>query len=62
MPWVKSAIAQGKEAELIDPDISSTAGVNAEKLLHIGAACTETNPEQRPDIGEVISRIEAIKA
>lgn len=62
--WVKSAIAEGREAELIDPDIETALKIspgNPEKLLHIGAACTETDPQQRLDIREAINRIEAIQ-
>ncbi|KAL2457351.1 Pollen receptor-like kinase 3 [Forsythia ovata] len=60
--WVKSAIAEGREVELYDPDIASSKNSlgEMEQLLHIGAACTENNPEQRLDITEAIRRIEGI--
>ncbi|KAL2493331.1 Pollen receptor-like kinase 3 [Abeliophyllum distichum] len=60
--WVKSAIAEGREVELYDPDIASSTNSlgEMEQLLHIGAACTENNPEQRLDIIEAIRRIEGI--
>ncbi|CAA2972466.1 pollen receptor-like kinase 3 [Olea europaea subsp. europaea] len=60
--WVKSAIAEGREGELYDPDIASSKNSlgEMEQLLHIGAACTENNPEQRLDIPEAIRRIEGI--
>lgn len=60
--WVRSAIAEGREAELFDPDIERTKNCIAEmeELLHIGAACTDSNPEQRLDITEAVIRIEGI--
>ncbi|KAI3463210.1 hypothetical protein Pfo_019873 [Paulownia fortunei] len=60
--WVRSAIAEGREADLFDPDIASTRSYIGEmvQLLHIGAACTESKPEQRLDITEAIRRIEGI--
>ncbi|PQP92062.1 pollen receptor-like kinase 3 [Prunus yedoensis var. nudiflora] len=61
--WVRSAISEGRESELLDPEISSTNGSlgEMEKLLHIGAACTESNPNQRLDMGEAITRIEQVQ-
>ncbi|XP_009788384.1 pollen receptor-like kinase 3 [Nicotiana tabacum] len=62
--WVKSAIAEGREAELYDPDIIASAKNSTsqmKELLHIGAACVESNPQQRINITEVIRRIEEIQ-
>lgn len=61
--WVLSAISEKREAELFDPEISGpkcSLG-EMEKLLHIGAACVEQNPDQRPDMKEAIRRIEEIQ-
>ncbi|XP_062008768.1 pollen receptor-like kinase 3 [Rosa rugosa] len=62
--WVRSAISERRELELLDPEISNEKGSisEMEKLLHIGAACTENDPRQRLDMLEAIRRIEQIKA
>ncbi|XP_008786941.2 pollen receptor-like kinase 3 [Phoenix dactylifera] len=61
--WTASAIAENREAELLDPAI--TAGNKAWKpkmvrLLQLGAACADVDPEQRPDMEEVVRLIEEI--
>ncbi|GKV09791.1 hypothetical protein SLEP1_g21235 [Rubroshorea leprosula] len=60
--WVESAISEGTQAELFDPEIASS-GISSgmEELLQIGAACCQSNPEQRLDMKEAIKRIEGIK-
>ncbi|PIN08480.1 Serine/threonine protein kinase [Handroanthus impetiginosus] len=60
--WVRSAIAEGKEAELFDPSIVKIKNSNSEmeQLLHISVACTEMDPDQRLDIREAVRRIEGI--
>ena len=63
--WVVSAISEGRETELLDPEISNITSRNSLgemlRLLHVGAACTETRPDRRPDIAEAIRRIEEIQ-
>ncbi|KVI05822.1 pollen receptor-like kinase 3 [Cynara cardunculus var. scolymus] len=61
--WVKSAIEEKREVELLDPGISEHRSCIGEmqKLLHIGADCTESNPEKRVDIREAIRRIDEIR-
>ncbi|KAI3889501.1 hypothetical protein MKW92_030626 [Papaver armeniacum] len=61
--WVLSAIAEKREAELFDPEISGAKNAlsEMERLLHIGADCVEQNPEQRPDMKEAIRRIEEVQ-
>ncbi|OWM66557.1 pollen receptor-like kinase 3 [Punica granatum] len=61
--WVIAAISEGREAKLFDPEITSSTNCfnEMEKLLHIGAACTETNPELRLDMKEATQRIEEIQ-
>lgn len=66
--WVTSAISEGRDlAELLDPEIANvTSSRNSlgemKRLLHIGAACTESDPERRLSTMEAIRRIEEIPA
>ncbi|KAJ8755851.1 hypothetical protein K2173_024396 [Erythroxylum novogranatense] len=59
----ESAISKGRESELLDPEISrSTSSLEGMVwLLHIGVACTETDPEKRLDVREALQRIEEIQ-
>nr|DAD49154.1 TPA_asm: hypothetical protein HUJ06_019091 [Nelumbo nucifera] len=61
--WVLSAMSEKRERELFDPEIASATNSlgEMERLLHIGAACTESVPEQRPDMKEAIRRIEEVQ-
>lgn len=61
--WVRSAISEGKGADLFDPEIINSRNSigEMEKLLRIGAACTESNPDRRPEIREVIGWIEEVQ-
>jgi len=62
--WVLTAISERREAELIDPELKNNASKstsNMLQLLLIGAACTESNPEQRLHMKEAIRRIEEVK-
>ncbi|XP_057976354.1 pollen receptor-like kinase 3 [Malania oleifera] len=60
--WARSSISEGREAELFDPEIASSRNSlgEMERLLHIGVACTESNPELRLGMREAIVRIEEI--
>ncbi|KAK4427415.1 Pollen receptor-like kinase [Sesamum alatum] len=60
--WIRSAIQEGREADLLDPDIANAKNFQSGmvQLLHIGAACTETNPDRRLDLREAIRRIDDI--
>ncbi|XVF86932.1 hypothetical protein PTKIN_Ptkin18bG0080500 [Pterospermum kingtungense] len=61
--WVTSAVSEGKQAELLDPQIAcfqNSLG-SMEKLLHIGVLCTQPTPEQRLDMKEAIRMIEQIE-
>ncbi|RAL42471.1 hypothetical protein DM860_016758 [Cuscuta australis] len=60
--WVKSAIAEGREAEVLDPEIAADSSDQMRQLLHVGAECAESNPDRRLDLGEAIRRIEEIQA
>ncbi|KAK4343339.1 hypothetical protein RND71_036433 [Anisodus tanguticus] len=60
--WVQSAIADQRESELIDPEIASATDSIEQvvKLLHVGAACTVSDPDKRIDMKETLRRIEEI--
>ena len=60
---MKSAVSEGRGAELIDPEITNSRNAlgEMEKLIIIGAVCTDSNPDQRPEIREVIKRIEEVQ-
>lgn len=61
--WAISAISEGKVFEMLDPQLaSSTNSLNEmERLLHIGVACTASNPEDRLDMVEALRMIEDIQ-
>ncbi|XVE70731.1 hypothetical protein DITRI_Ditri10aG0094400 [Diplodiscus trichospermus] len=61
--WVQTSMSENKVEELIDPEIANnTVSINQmTQLLQIGAACTESNPDQRLHMKETINRIEEIK-
>ncbi|KAI4329063.1 hypothetical protein L6164_021367 [Bauhinia variegata] len=61
--WVASAISERRETELLDPGIASSKNSLSQmrKLLHIGAACTASDPEQRLDTTEAVKRIEEVR-
>ncbi|KAK7381881.1 hypothetical protein VNO80_00430 [Phaseolus coccineus] len=61
--WVETAISEGRESEVVDPEISSSRNSLGEmkKLLHVGSACTESNPVQRLGLEEAFRRIEEIR-
>ncbi|XVE97873.1 hypothetical protein REPUB_Repub03eG0056200 [Reevesia pubescens] len=62
--WVQTSISENQVEELIDPEIANDSGsVNVNQmvqLLQIGAACTESNPDQRLQMNEAISRIQEV--
>ncbi|XVF88920.1 hypothetical protein PTKIN_Ptkin19aG0089700 [Pterospermum kingtungense] len=61
--WVQTSISDNKAEELIDPEIANDPGsINQMvQLLRIGAACVESNPDQRLDMKEATSRIQEVK-
>ncbi|GJS02868.1 pollen receptor-like kinase 3 [Tanacetum coccineum] len=61
--WVKSAMLEQREVALLDPEITESTNSIGEmqKLLHIGATCTESDPDYRLDIKEAVRRIEEIR-
>ncbi|XP_027368104.1 pollen receptor-like kinase 3 [Abrus precatorius] len=62
--WVFTAISERREAELIDPELTSNHSNSTNQmllLLQVGAACTESNPEQRLTMKEAIRRIEDVQ-
>ncbi|CAN7099815.1 hypothetical protein HID58_022603 [Brassica napus] len=60
--WVQSSVAQHKEEELIDPEISSNTDSLQQmvELLRIGAVCIASNPDDRENMKEIVTRIERI--
>ncbi|KVH92916.1 pollen receptor-like kinase 3 [Cynara cardunculus var. scolymus] len=62
--WVRSAMHEQREGELLDPDMgagSSRYVAEMKKALRIGAACTESDPGARLDIREAICSLENIQ-
>ncbi|MBA0647246.1 hypothetical protein Goklo_015150, partial [Gossypium klotzschianum] len=57
--WVQTSIADNQVEDLIDPEIShgSNSIDQMVKLLRIGAGCTESNPDKRLGMKEVIGKI-----
>ncbi|XP_074268240.1 pollen receptor-like kinase 3 [Silene latifolia] len=63
--WVASAIAEGRESELLDSEIvskSTSCKDNMVELLHVGAACTVPKPENRSSLKEVMERVNKVYA
>ncbi|KAL2327294.1 hypothetical protein Fmac_020721 [Flemingia macrophylla] len=60
---VSTGISENREAELIDPELENDTNSrnNMLQLLHIGAACTESNPGERLKMKEAIRRIEEVQ-
>ncbi|GKA55343.1 pollen receptor-like kinase 3 [Tanacetum coccineum] len=62
--WVRSALVEKRERELIDPDLLGSGTQDCvsqiQRLLHIGAACTESEVDTRIDMKEALRRIEDI--
>jgi len=61
--WVESAVSNGRETDLLDPEIASSTNSLGQmrQLLGIGAACVKRNPQQRLDITDAIQMIQGIK-
>lgn len=63
--WTASAIAENREAELLDPALTAgnkASEPNMVRLLQHGVACADVDPERRPDMEEVVRLIEEIAA
>ncbi|CAL1370583.1 unnamed protein product [Linum trigynum] len=60
--WVVRARAEGREKEVIDPEMMNGRNPveRMVQLLQVGLACIETDPNQRLDMGEASRRIEEI--
>ncbi|XP_019193359.1 PREDICTED: pollen receptor-like kinase 3 [Ipomoea nil] len=61
--WVRQAIADKRESEVIDPEIAVAKNSlpQMEKLVHIGGACTENDLINRIDMKEAIKRIQEVQ-
>ncbi|KAK9697370.1 hypothetical protein RND81_08G033400 [Saponaria officinalis] len=62
--WVRTAIEEKKEAEFLDPEIVSSYGdavPSMIQLLHVGAECTERDPDKRPSLQDVVKTLEQMQ-
>lgn len=62
MQWTATAIADKREAEVLDPNITSGKKSVDEmvKLLRMGAMCTEERLEERPTMRAVMEMVDDI--
>ncbi|KAG0501849.1 hypothetical protein HPP92_001921 [Vanilla planifolia] len=60
--WGTAAVAEGREAELLDPQITGRAPATAEmvRLLRVAVACTQVMPQERPDMKATAEMVEEI--
>ncbi|CAO2824690.1 unnamed protein product [Amaranthus hypochondriacus] len=61
--WVASAIEEGREVDVLDPDIvsnSTSCKVSMVKMLHIGADCSEVDDNKRPSLSQAKERVQNI--
>lgn len=61
--WATSAIAEGREAELLDPAIVAGAKQSVpemKRLLRVGVECVEPDPDRRPEVGKAAAKIEEV--
>ncbi|GER40933.1 leucine-rich repeat protein kinase family protein [Striga asiatica] len=60
--WARQAVAEGRATELVDPEIAGPGPKEQiERMLRIGVACTEANPEDRVEMREAIRSIEEVQ-
>ncbi|KAL2553763.1 Pollen receptor-like kinase 3 [Forsythia ovata] len=61
--WIRMAISENKVSELIDPEIANASNSleQMEKLLYIGADCTESDQEKRIVMREAVKRLEEVQ-
>lgn len=61
--WVRLSIVEGKGSDIFDPDMVRDKDCvgEMEKMLRIGADCTEGDPGTRLDLAEAVRRVEAVK-
>lgn len=62
--WARSAVAEGQEGDLLDPDVANTddSVQHMKRFVHIALACTEDDPDRRLGLKEAVSRIEGASA
>jgi serine/threonine protein kinase len=58
--WAGTAVAEGGEAELVDPAIAAAGGDAAVRLLRVGVHCASPEPECRPSVAEAAWMVEEI--
>ncbi|KAL3825529.1 hypothetical protein ACJIZ3_021558 [Penstemon smallii] len=61
--WVESVVRDESNVDVFDGDMEGTKHCEGEmmKLLKIGLSCCQADVEKRPDIKEVVEKIEEIK-
>ncbi|XAR51071.1 Non-specific serine/threonine protein kinase [Bertholletia excelsa] len=59
--WARSAVHEGREVELIDPEIVGGSEAIVE-LIRVGVVCIDNDPERRIELAEVVRRIEEVQA
>lgn len=63
--WARTAVGEGREAELVDPEVASTADNFVEQmkqLVQIALSCTEDDPDERLGLREAVGRIEGVSS
>ncbi|KAK8654747.1 hypothetical protein V6N13_107347 [Hibiscus sabdariffa] len=59
--WAQSSISENHVEELIDPEILSSGSINQMvKIIKIGVTCTKSDPDQRLNLSDVISKIQEV--
>ncbi|KAJ0981096.1 hypothetical protein J5N97_009351 [Dioscorea zingiberensis] len=60
--WASSAVAEGHESDLLDPDIAvETASIRfMQQLVRVSLTFVEPDPDRRPDMKEALDRIEEV--
>ncbi|RLM55680.1 putative inactive leucine-rich repeat receptor-like protein kinase [Panicum miliaceum] len=63
--WATSAMADGYESDLFDPAIMAvwkSALSDMKRLMKVAVDCVEADPEKRPDMKEIVARVEEVVA
>ncbi|GMI89397.1 pollen receptor like kinase 3 [Hibiscus trionum] len=61
--WAQTSILENHVEELIDPEILSSSPASTDqmvRMIQIGVACTESNPDQRLNLNDVINKIREV--
>ncbi|CAN6271455.1 unnamed protein product [Urochloa humidicola] len=61
IPWILEMRSQGKQIEVLDPELRGTGHEEKMlKVLEIACKCVNNNPSIRPPIAEIVSCLESI--